>query len=101
MAPFSVIVFGVVVWTIAVSFEYGLAWTGPNKADTAVHGCHCPGNMAARMRKVLARPWVGVRVYHLLLLLLQLKMIKPQVMKRKHIFLISSNPVLLSQLHPI
>ena len=32
----------------------------PNKAETAVHGCHCPGDMAVRMRKVLARPWVGV-----------------------------------------
>ena len=38
----------------------------PNKADTAVHGCHCQGDMAVRMRKVLARPWVGVRVCHLL-----------------------------------
>ena len=28
-----------------------------------------PGDMAVRMRKVLARPWVGVRVCHLLLLL--------------------------------
>ena len=26
------------------------------------------GDMAVRMRKVLARPWVGVRVCHLLLL---------------------------------
>ena len=41
----------------------------PNKAETAVHGCLCPGDMAVRMRKVLARPWVGVRVCHLLLLL--------------------------------
>ena len=41
----------------------------PNKAETAVHGCHCPGDMAVHMRKVLARPWVGVRVCHLLLLL--------------------------------
>ena len=24
----------------------------------------CPGDMAVRMRKVLARPWVGVRVCH-------------------------------------
>ena len=38
----------------------------PNKAETAVHGCHCPGDMAVRMRTVLARTWVGVRVYHLL-----------------------------------
>ena len=35
-----------------------------NKAETAVHGCHCPGGMA--LRKVLARPSVGVRVCHLL-----------------------------------
>ena len=40
----------------------------PNKAETAVHVCHCPGDMAVRMRKVLARPWVGVQVCHLLLL---------------------------------
>ena len=32
----------------------------PNKGETAVHGCHCPGDMAVRMRKVLARPLVGV-----------------------------------------
>ena len=28
----------------------------PNKAETAVHGSHCLGDMAVRMRKVLARP---------------------------------------------
>ena len=39
----------------------------PNKAETAVHCCHYPGDMAVRMRKVLAGPWVGVRVCHLLL----------------------------------
>ena len=33
-----------------------------NKAVTAFHGCYCPGDMAVSMRKVLARPWVGVRV---------------------------------------
>ena len=38
----------------------------PNKAEPAVHGCHCPGDMAVRMRKVLARPCVVVRVCHLL-----------------------------------
>ena len=32
----------------------------PNKAETVVHGCHCLGDMAVRMRKVLARPWVPV-----------------------------------------
>ena len=31
----------------------------PNKGETAVHDCHCPGDMAVRMREVLARPWVG------------------------------------------
>ena len=31
-----------------------------NKAETAVHGCHYLGDMAVRMCKVLARPWVGV-----------------------------------------
>ena len=25
-----------------------------NKAETAVYNCHCPGDMAVRMRKVLA-----------------------------------------------
>ena len=33
-----------------------------NKGETAVPGCHCPGDMAVRMREVLARPWVGVCV---------------------------------------
>ena len=41
-----------------------------NKAElAAVHRCHCPSDMAVRMGKVLARPWVGARVCHLLLLL--------------------------------
>ena len=30
-----------------------------DKVETAVYGCHFPGNMAVRMREVLARPWVG------------------------------------------
>ena len=34
----------------------------PNKGETAVHGCHCLGNMAARMRELPVRPWVGVCV---------------------------------------
>ena len=34
----------------------------PNKGETAVHGCHCPGDMAVHMREVLARRWVGVCV---------------------------------------
>ena len=29
-------------------------------AETVVHGCHCLGDMAVRMRKVPDRPWVGV-----------------------------------------
>ena len=31
---------------------------------------HCPGDMAVCRSKVLARPWVGVRVCHFLLLLI-------------------------------
>ena len=42
----------------------------------SMHGRHCPGDVAVRMRKVLARPWVGVRVCHLLLLLLLLLLYK-------------------------
>ena len=34
----------------------------PNKSETAVHGCHCPSEMAVRMREVMARPWVWVSV---------------------------------------
>ena len=41
----------------------------PNKVEVALHGCHCSGDMGVRMCKVLARPWVGVRVCHLLILL--------------------------------
>ena len=47
MVPFSVIVFGVLVWTIAVSkagakqlrlrFENGLVWTGPKNEATRAH----------------------------------------------------------------
>ena len=32
----------------------------PSKGETAVHGCHYPGDKSMRMREVLARPWVGV-----------------------------------------
>ena len=35
----------------------------PNKDETAVHGCHYPGNMAVRMRKVLA---IAFRLFILL-----------------------------------
>ena len=31
----------------------------PNKSETAVHGCHCLGDLAVCMREVLARPWDG------------------------------------------
>ena len=33
-----------------------------NKGETAVHGCHCPADMAVCTCNVLARPWVGVFV---------------------------------------
>ena len=33
-----------------------------NKGETAAHGCHCPGDMAVRMREVQARPWIGACV---------------------------------------
>ena len=41
--------------------EYAMLMS-PNKGETAVYGCHCAGDMAVRMREVLARPWVGVCV---------------------------------------
>ena len=41
--------------------EYAML-TSLNKGETAVHGYHYPGDMAVRMREVLARPWVGVCV---------------------------------------
>ena len=28
----------------------------PNKGEIAVHGCHCPGDMVVRMRKVMTIP---------------------------------------------
>ena len=31
----------------------------PDKAKTAAHGCFCPGDVAVRMRKVLATEAVG------------------------------------------
>ena len=30
--------------------------TSLNKDEAAVHGCHCPGDLVVRMRKVLAMP---------------------------------------------
>ena len=41
----------------------------PNEAETAVHVCHCLGDMAVRIRKALVSLWFNVRVCHLLLLL--------------------------------
>lgn len=43
----------------------------PKKTETTVQGCHSPGDMAVRMRVVLAKPWVGVQVYHFILSVLQ------------------------------
>ena len=34
----------------------------PNKGETAVHGCHCRGDMAVCMPEILARSLVGVCV---------------------------------------
>ena len=31
-----------------------------SNGETAVHGCHCPRDMAVRMREVMARPWAGL-----------------------------------------
>ena len=41
----------------------------PNKDETAVHGCHCKGDMVVRMCKVLAIPqsWYAVSYTHLTL----------------------------------
>ena len=36
----------------ASSISYAMLMS-PNKDETAVHGCHCQGDMAVRMRKVL------------------------------------------------
>ena len=44
--------------------------TGPYLGDS--------GDMAVRMRKVLARPWVGVRVRHLLLLFFNINLLTHQ-----------------------
>ena len=34
----------------------GQPFAEANEDETAVHGCHCPGDMTVRMRKVLAIP---------------------------------------------
>ena len=44
------------------SFDPTAMLMSPNKGETAVNGCHCPGDMAVCMREVLARPWVDVCV---------------------------------------
>ena len=31
-----------------------------SKGETAVHGCHCPCDMAVHICEAMARPWVGV-----------------------------------------
>ena len=33
-----------------------------NKGKAAIHGCHCPDDMAVSMPEVMARLWVGVGV---------------------------------------
>ena len=39
------------------TFRLGLCHADESSEDeTAVHGCHCPGDMAVRMLKVLAIP---------------------------------------------
>ena len=46
-------------WSLAEGYAMLMS---PSKGETAVHSCHCPRDMAVRMRKVTARPWVGVCV---------------------------------------
>ena len=49
------------MWELRAGNYYAKVMS-PNKGETAARDCHCPGNMAVRMRQVLARPWVGVRL---------------------------------------
>ena len=61
-----------------------------NKAETAVHACHYPGDMAVGMRKLLARHWVGVRKCRLLYYLNNLVLItksKPGLSRRSQSWL--------------
>ena len=45
------------------SFTYGYTMLMiPNKGKTALHGFHCPRDMAVHMCGVMARPWVGLSV---------------------------------------
>ena len=42
--------------SLQTEYYYGYAMLmSPNKGETAVHDCHCPGDMAVRIREVLAR----------------------------------------------
>ena len=41
----------------SVPYDYAMMMR-PNKAETAVHGCRCPGDVAVGMRKELVRPWI-------------------------------------------
>ena len=38
----------------------------PSPKRLRCFGCHCPGDMAVPMREILARPWLVVRMCHLL-----------------------------------
>ena len=42
-------------WDMSVAWSYAML-ESPNEDETAVLGCHCPGEMAVRMWKVLAKP---------------------------------------------
>ena len=45
--------------SLQAEYYYGYAMLmSPNKGETAVHDYHCQGDMAVRMREVLARPGV-------------------------------------------
>ena len=51
-------------WPVQLSaWGYNMPMS-PNKDETAVHGCHYPGDMAVRMCKVLAIARFGVCVCH-------------------------------------
>ena len=41
-------------WDMSVSWSYAML-VSPNEDEAAVHGCHCPGDVAVRMWKVLAK----------------------------------------------
>ena len=52
------------VWPV----PYACAKPYKQLSMAATMGCHCPSDMVVRMRKVLTRPWAGVRVCHLVIL---------------------------------